>query len=148
MAEIPPSDWTKINDDADRFERSWKKGTRPRIEDYLADVDEGHRQRLFDELLRVEIELRRRDGEEPKPDDYPHRFPGTSRRSAPSSLCAPTSPRRETGPNRRARPHRRSNRSLRNSKRTPTTKSSGRWVVAAWGSCFSPTIKSWIAMKS
>ena len=75
MSEIPASDWTKINDDADRFERSWKKGTRPRIEDYLADLDEGHRQRLFDELLRVEIELRRRDGEEPKPDDYRHRFP-------------------------------------------------------------------------
>ena len=47
MSEIPDFGLDQINDDADRFERSWKKGTRPRIEDYLAEVDEGQRQRLL-----------------------------------------------------------------------------------------------------
>ena len=59
MSEIPTSDWTRINDAADRFERAWKDGPRPRIEDYLADVNPDLRAALLEELLRVEIrELR------------------------------------------------------------------------------------------
>ena len=65
MTEIPTADWTWINAAADRFERAWKAGERPKIEDYLAEVDESRRPRLLEELLRVEIELRRRAGEEP-----------------------------------------------------------------------------------
>src|SRR5215469_14762412 len=38
MAEIHTWDWTRINDDADRFERAWKTGPQPRIEDYLAEA--------------------------------------------------------------------------------------------------------------
>ncbi len=67
VSEIPTSDWTWINAAADRFERAWKQGTRPRIEDYLAEVEESQRPALLEELLRVELELRRRDGEEPGP---------------------------------------------------------------------------------
>jgi hypothetical protein len=37
MSEIPTNDWTWINAAADRFERAWKQGPRPRIEDYLAE---------------------------------------------------------------------------------------------------------------
>ena len=48
---------------------------RPRIEDYLAEVDESRRPRLLEELLRVEIELRRRAGEEPTAEEYRGRFP-------------------------------------------------------------------------
>jgi len=40
MAEIPNADWTWIDAAAIRFERQWKKGTRPRIEHFLSDVDE------------------------------------------------------------------------------------------------------------
>ena len=60
MNEIPTADWTWINAAADRFERAWKDGPRPRIEDYLAEVDESRWPRLLEELLRVERELRRR----------------------------------------------------------------------------------------
>ena len=67
MSEIPTSDWTWINAAADRFERDWKKGPRPRIEDYLAEVDESRWPRLLEELLRVERELLRRAGAEPGP---------------------------------------------------------------------------------
>jgi WD40 repeat protein len=75
MSEIPISDWTWINAAADRFERAWKQGPRPRIEDYLAEVDEARRPRLLEELLRVEIELRRRAGEVPVLEEYRDRFP-------------------------------------------------------------------------
>ncbi len=76
MAETPSSDWTWINAAADRFERAWKQEPRPRIENYLAEVDEERRPRLLEELLRVEYELRRRDGEEPVVSEYAARFIG------------------------------------------------------------------------
>jgi WD40 repeat protein len=78
MAEIPTADWSRINDDADRFERAWKQGPRPRIEDYLAEADPGLRPALLEELLRVELELRRRQGDDPAPADYIARFPHQS----------------------------------------------------------------------
>jgi hypothetical protein len=74
VSEIPTSDWTWINAAADRFERAWKQGPRPRIEEYLAEVDEQRWPRLLEELVRVECELRRRDGEEPAPEEYSLRF--------------------------------------------------------------------------
>src|SRR5262249_43746367 len=75
MAEIPTTDWTRINDAADRFECAWKAGPRPRIDDYLAEAEPRLRAALLEELLRVEIELRRGDGEAPVADEYALRFP-------------------------------------------------------------------------
>ena len=75
MIEIPTSDWSWIDSAARRFERAWKAGPRPRIEDYLAELEESKRARLLDELLRVEIELRRHDGEQPSREEYEARFP-------------------------------------------------------------------------
>ncbi len=75
MTDIPSSDWTWINDAADRFERVWKQGPRPRIEDYLAEVEEHRPAALLVELLRVKCELRRRAGEEPGLEEYASRFP-------------------------------------------------------------------------
>ena len=89
-SETPTSDWTWINAAADRFERAWKQGTRPRIEDYLAELEDSRRPALLEELLRVELELRRRDGEQP------------GRRGIRGSLSAST-PRRSkpsSAPNR------------------------------------------------
>jgi len=75
VSEIPASDWTWINAAADRFERAWKQGTPPRIEDYLAEVEESQRPGLLGELLRVDLELRRRAGEKPTVQEYLERFP-------------------------------------------------------------------------
>jgi WD40 repeat protein len=75
VSEIPSSDWTWINATADRFERTWKQEPRPRIEDFLAEVDEERRPRLLEELLRVECELRRRAGDDPVVAEYAARFP-------------------------------------------------------------------------
>ncbi len=74
MSEIPTSDWTWINVVADRFERAWKQGPRPRIEDYLDEGEPVSRAALLEELLRVEFELRRRAGEDPGPEEYSPRF--------------------------------------------------------------------------
>jgi len=75
MSEIPSADWSWIHAIAERFEQAWKKGPRPRIEDFLATVDESCWPPLLEELLRVECELRRRDGEETNAEEYRQRFP-------------------------------------------------------------------------
>ena len=75
VSEIPTGDWTRINDAANRFERAWNTSPRPKIEDYLAEAELNSQPTLLEELLRVELELRRRDGEDPAPDEYAARFP-------------------------------------------------------------------------
>ena len=76
MAEIPTADGSWIDAAAERFKRAWKNGERPRIEEFLINVPEPQRPLLFQELMRVEGELRRRAGEEPGAEEYRRRFPG------------------------------------------------------------------------
>jgi serine/threonine protein kinase len=68
-----------INREADAFERAWRGGDAPRIEDYLAGAPESSREALLEELLLVEWELRRDRGETPTVDEYGARFPEKSR---------------------------------------------------------------------
>ncbi len=75
MGEIPSTDWSWVHSTAEQFEQAWKKGPRPRIEDYLPAVDEARRPSLLAELLRVECELRQRDGDPLSAGDYLGRFP-------------------------------------------------------------------------
>lgn len=58
----------------ERFEKSWRSGARPRAEVYLADIHEPPL-KLIEELLALEIELRREVGERPLPFDFIQRFP-------------------------------------------------------------------------
>jgi serine/threonine-protein kinase len=53
---------------------------RPRIEDYLRWVSEPDRAQLFDELLKLELELRRKAGERPEAGEYHRRFPEYTQR--------------------------------------------------------------------
>ena len=78
MSEIPTADWTWIDAAAIRFEQEWKKGTRPRIEHFLAEVDESRWPLLLEELLRVERELLQRAGAEPDVEEYHRRFPDSA----------------------------------------------------------------------
>jgi serine/threonine protein kinase len=64
-----------VDEVCDRFEKAWKDGQRPRIEEYLGEVPKPDRVSLFRELLAVEIELRRDDGERPTPEEYHGLFP-------------------------------------------------------------------------
>src|SRR5207248_10685976 len=52
-----------------------KKGRRPRLERYLAQVPAGAQPELLRELLVLELEYRTEKGEEPAPEEYRHRFP-------------------------------------------------------------------------
>src|SRR5262245_33555772 len=64
----------------DRFESSWGSGKRvdtprPRIEGLLDDIPHRLYRDLLRELVRSEVELRRRSGEAPVMGEYRSRFP-------------------------------------------------------------------------
>src|SRR5690242_6992922 len=59
----------------EQFEVAWQAGGGPRLEDYLRGAAEPDRRALLAELLRLEVEYRRRRGETPRPDEYRDRFP-------------------------------------------------------------------------
>jgi WD40 repeat protein/serine/threonine protein kinase len=75
VAEIPTERRTSISEACTRFEQAWRKGPRPRIEEFLAGVMESARPPLLVELLRVERELRTHADETPTADEYRGRFP-------------------------------------------------------------------------
>jgi hypothetical protein len=67
-----------IDEACDRFEGRWRAGQRPVVEDYLGAVPESARDELLRELLRLEIDYRRRGGEQPALADYLPRWPQQS----------------------------------------------------------------------
>jgi serine/threonine-protein kinase len=58
-----------------RFEKAWKAGENPRLEDYLAHLPEAGQARLFQELLALELAYRQRAGEPLDTEEYRRRFP-------------------------------------------------------------------------
>jgi WD40 repeat protein/serine/threonine protein kinase len=66
----------QIDGICDRFEQSWSRGERPRIEDLLSTVEDEYRPALAAELIAAEVETRRRLGEQPVRGEYAPRFPG------------------------------------------------------------------------
>jgi len=59
----------------ERFEGVWIAGRRPRLEELLAECDGTERAALLHELLLLELDYRRRRGEQPAPREYEERFP-------------------------------------------------------------------------
>src|SRR5262249_57573964 len=59
----------------DRFERAWRVGPRPAIENHLDDTTGPERPILIRELILMDAQYRRRAGEEPRAEDYADRFP-------------------------------------------------------------------------
>jgi len=59
----------------DRFEHAWLKGERPRIEDYLREVEASEQVLLLRKLLKVEVEYRSNAKEEITLEHYQERFP-------------------------------------------------------------------------
>src|SRR6478735_3471504 len=66
----------RIDERCDEFESAWRSGERPRITEFIRPEDEPHRDRLFCELLLVDLECRHSRGEEPTESDYVREFPG------------------------------------------------------------------------
>jgi serine/threonine-protein kinase len=58
------------------FERRWRSGNRPQIEEFLNRADERDRGVLLRELLCLEVEIMHERGEAASPGDYRTRFPG------------------------------------------------------------------------
>jgi eukaryotic-like serine/threonine-protein kinase len=83
----------RIHRICEAFECVFPNGDRPRIEDYLEETDGELKGKLLEELLLIELELRRGLGEVPSLSEYLARFPDDSRRvSAAFSLSAETPP--------------------------------------------------------
>ncbi len=57
------------------FEKVWRSGARPRIDDYLPCIEERARPVLLVELIRIEVDWRRRAGEPVEVQEYVQRYP-------------------------------------------------------------------------
>ena len=66
---------TQIDAACDRFESELRAGEAPLIEAYLTRVDEACRTNLFEELLALELDWRRYQGDLPQGVEYEERFP-------------------------------------------------------------------------
>jgi tetratricopeptide (TPR) repeat protein/predicted Ser/Thr protein kinase len=90
----------------ERFEGVWIAGRRPRLEELLAETEGAERAALLHELLLLDLDYRRRRGEEPTPREYEERFPDdvalvrAAFTAAPPSVTL-TAPPRESPPDSR-----------------------------------------------
>ena len=97
----------RIDEMCDRFEAAWREGLAPRIEDYLAEAEEADRPALFQELMALERELRRRQGEHPEVKEYLDRFRGYA-----GIVCAAFGAQPDSGGEPAAQPRRDTDRNL------------------------------------
>jgi serine/threonine-protein kinase len=65
----------KIDEACDRFEKAWRSGHRPHIEEALDAEPGALRSELLGHLVAVELAYRRGAGEMPTPEEYYARFP-------------------------------------------------------------------------
>src|SRR3954447_4942320 len=72
---LPPGQAGRLDPLCDRFESEWLAGGRPRLEDFLPLVEEADRPALLRELLAIELDYRRRLGEQPTAEEYRPRLP-------------------------------------------------------------------------
>ena len=75
-----------------RFETAWRAGQRLRIEALLGEAPERARPLLLAELLALELDLRRRSGEVPAPEEYERRFPEHAALIRDALQAAPSAP--------------------------------------------------------
>src|SRR5262249_37824500 len=91
-AESQAIEWARRTDQVcTDFERAWQAGQRPDIEECLRTAPEAERPTLLRELILLEIEYRRRAGQEPRPADYRQRFPEHDGLIAPLFGASPAS---------------------------------------------------------
>ena len=63
---LPLSLGLRIEPACNRFELAWQAGERPRLEDHLGGVPEAERPGVLCELIALDIDYRRRAGEQPR----------------------------------------------------------------------------------
>lgn len=69
------SDLLVIDRIADQFESEWRKGSRPSVAKYLEETPAAMRSTVLGELIRLDVEYRRKCGETPCVEEYAKRFP-------------------------------------------------------------------------
>src|SRR5215831_13719889 len=84
-ADLPPEEWLKLKQVAERFEDAWQDGRRPSIDDCLP-AEGPLRRLLLRELVHTELEYRLKAGEPARVEEYLQRYP--SLRSDPESALA------------------------------------------------------------
>jgi hypothetical protein len=156
MSVVPPSlddalsveALRRVDDACARFEGAWRRGHRPRLEDYLAGVEGSERVELLRELLRLELHYRLGEGRPVGAADYEARLPGGAALIravlAEGPTCPPVPPAADQGadptpttppawppPGAGPAPARR----RRRCPRSPATRSWGSWAGAAWAWC-------------
>jgi len=95
----------RINRACEEFERRWRNGQRPRIESEVESAQLDDQAALFEELLILELELRREEAESPNPDEYVARFPDRQARvAAVFAQTATASAAKPSGATEAARP--------------------------------------------
>jgi serine/threonine protein kinase/formylglycine-generating enzyme required for sulfatase activity len=72
--KLPEETWQQVDECVQRFERAWQNGDRPAIDDFLPK-DGPVRLAVLKELVHVDMERRRRNGDPVRPDDYRERYP-------------------------------------------------------------------------
>ena len=72
---LPLSMAQRVDAACSRFDKAWKEGQRPRIESFLGETLDPERAALLRELIPLDADYRRRNGEEPRPEEYLARFP-------------------------------------------------------------------------
>jgi tRNA A-37 threonylcarbamoyl transferase component Bud32 len=73
--DLPPGLAERLDPVCDRFESDWLADRRPRLEDFLTQVDPPDRPALVRELLELDLHYRARRGETPGPEEYRQRLP-------------------------------------------------------------------------
>jgi serine/threonine-protein kinase len=76
---LPDDNLDRVDRKADEFEEAWRRGERPRVEDYLVDATGTYRAAMLEELLTIEWQRRWKLGERPDPGAYVERFPEHAR---------------------------------------------------------------------
>jgi serine/threonine protein kinase/formylglycine-generating enzyme required for sulfatase activity len=66
----------RIDGVCSEFDRQWRAGLAPRIEDFLGRIPAGCRDRGLRDLVEQEVDLRRKEGEAAEIQSYLARFPG------------------------------------------------------------------------
>ena len=72
---VTDSQLWRIDQICDGFETAWNSARRPRIEAFLDTTGGPGRQLLLRELVLLDVDYRRRQGESPRITDYQQRFP-------------------------------------------------------------------------
>ncbi len=75
LNSLPPAVGLWLHDVCNRFEAAWRDGRRPRLEEYLGDASEPGRSPLLRELILLDVEYRRQQGEAAHANDYCLFFP-------------------------------------------------------------------------